>query len=291
MPRRKVYEAVLRLRAEGEGRPDAVRSAGPACRRYATGGAALLPHHADLLRQRRAPRGHGLHDGERRRPGPLAPPAGRRRLLHDRYGRARGEDRRSGRGPRHLAPGVDRPHLGPLRRGLEAAQHQQRRLHPHHRAPALRGGAAVPPAGLRQRLHRARAVHRALLRVVRGLLHRGPARGRQVPGPRPPGGRDAGGQLLLPAERVRAAAARVLREPSRLRPPDLEAQRGARLHPGRPQRRLHHPYVVPLGRAGPVGRRARLLRLVRRADQLPHGGRPTAATRSGSPRCGGRRTI
>ena len=85
--------------------------------------------------------------------------------------------------------------------------------------------------------------------------------------------RDAGGQLLLQAERVRAAPARLLRQPPRLRPPDVQAQRGARLHPGRPARRLHHPHLVHVGRAGAVGQRARLLRLVRRAHQLPDGGR------------------
>ena len=69
-----------------------------------------------------------------------------------------------------------------------------------------------------------------------------------------------------------AAPARVLREPPRLRPPHLQAQRGARFHTGRAQRRLHHPHLVPLGRAGAVGRRARVLRLVRRAHQLPHAG-------------------
>ena len=45
----------------------------------------------------------------------------------------------------------------------------------------------------------------ALLRLVRGLLHRGPARGRQVPRARPPRRRDAGGQLLLQTERVRSS--------------------------------------------------------------------------------------
>ena len=130
-------------------------------RRYATGGAALLPDHADLLRQRRAARRHGVHDGERRRAGALAPPARRRRLVHDRHRRARGQDRRGGRGGRHDAQGVDGPHLRALRRGLAGARHLQRRLHPHHRAPALQGGPGVPPADLRQRVHRAGRLRRA----------------------------------------------------------------------------------------------------------------------------------
>ena len=80
-----------------------------------------------------------------------------------------------------------------------APRHLQRRLHPHHRAPPLHGGAGVPAADLRQRVHRAGLLLGPLLRLLRGLLHRGPARGRQLPGARAPGGRDAGGQLLLQA--------------------------------------------------------------------------------------------
>ena len=60
---------------------------------------------------------------------------------------------------------------------------------------------------------------------------------------------------------------------SRLRPPGLQAQRGAGLHPRRAAGRLHHPDLVLVGRPGPLGQRPRLLRLVRRADQLPDRGR------------------
>ena len=44
-----------------------------------------------------------------------------------------------------------------------------------------------------------------------------------------------------------------------------QAQRGARLHQGRPQRHLDHPHLHRLGRPGARGTNARLLRLVRRA--------------------------
>ena len=67
--------------------------------------------------------------------------------------------------------------------------------------------------------------------------------------------------------------ARLLREPPRLRPPDVQAQRGPRLHPGRAAGRVDHPDLLHVGRARAVGQRARLLRLVRRAHQLPDGGR------------------
>ena len=187
--------------------------------------------------------------------------------------------------------GVDRPHVGPLRGGLAPARHLLRRLHPHHRAAALRRRPGVPPADLRQRVHRAGALLGPLLHLVRGLLHRGPAGRRQLPRARATRGRDAGGQLLLQAERVRAAAARLLRRPPRLRPPGLQAQRGARVHPGRVARRLHHPDVVHLGRAGALGQRARVLRLVRRADQLPHGRRVRRRPGDLRARAGARRTT
>ena len=48
-------------------------------------------------------------------------------------------------------------------------------------------------------------------------------------------------------------------------------QRGALVHHRRPQRHLAQPRQAHLGRRGPVGSRARLLRLVRRAAQLLHG--------------------
>ena len=45
------------------------------------------------------------------------------------------------------------------------------------------------------------------------------------------------------------------------------------LHSRRVARCLHHEDLVHVGRAGPLGQRPRFLCLVRRADQLPHGGR------------------
>ena len=72
---------------------------------------------------------------------------------------------------------------------------------------------------------------------------------------------------------VRGAAARLLRPPPRVRAPPFQAKRGARLHPRRPARCLHHPDLLLVGCAGALGQRPRVLRLVRRADQLPHRGR------------------
>ena len=69
----------------------------------------VLRHHADLLRQRRAPHRPRLHDGHRRRPGPLAPPARRRRLLPHRHRRARAQGAAGRRGQRpHAEEQADR---------------------------------------------------------------------------------------------------------------------------------------------------------------------------------------
>ncbi len=67
----------------------------------------------------------------------------------------------------------------------------------------------------------------------------------------------------------------------------VEAQRGAQLHQGRPAGHLDHPHVDRVGHPGPVGRGARLLRLVRRPHQLPDRHRLRPRTSSGS-RSGGR---
>ncbi len=94
------------------GRRSTLTSGGVRARRYATGGAALLPDHADLLRERRAARRHGVHDGERRRAG-----ARWHRLLGDDVWFMTGTDEHGakivegGRGGRHDAQGVDGPHL------------------------------------------------------------------------------------------------------------------------------------------------------------------------------------
>ncbi len=153
----RALRVVTRVLTSGRGR----------ARRYATGGAALLPDHADLLRQRRAARGHGVHDGQRRRAGPLAPPARGRRLVHDRHGRARGEDRRGGRGATAPRPrsGRTAPRPASSRPGAASTSRYDdfiRTTEPRHYEVVQ----AVPPADLRQRVHRAGAVLGPVLRVA-----------------------------------------------------------------------------------------------------------------------------
>ena len=89
-----------------------------------------------------------------------------------------------------------------------------RTTEPRHYA----GGAAVPPADLRRRRHRARHLRGPLLRLVRGLLLRGRARRRRLlPDPPAAGRARDRGELLLQALALRGPVARVLRGASRRR--------------------------------------------------------------------------
>ena len=91
-----------------------------------------------------------------------------------------------------------------------------------------------------------------------------------VPDPPPPGRGDAGGELLLQAQPLPAAAARLVRGQPRRRAARDQAQRGARAHPPGLQdisiTRTSFDWGVPV----PWDDAPRLLRLVRRAHQLRH---------------------
>src|SRR5438270_5319531 len=159
-----------------------------------------LRHYADLLRQRRPPHRPRLHDRDRRRHLPLAPPPGRRRRLPDRDGRARAQGGPDGGGQRSDPPGVGRPDGGALQGGLAPAPDRQRRLHPHERAPPPPGRPALPADRLRHRGHRAGDLRGALLRLVRGLLRRERAVRRLLPHPRLTRAAHEGGDLLFKAQ-------------------------------------------------------------------------------------------
>ncbi len=101
----------------------------------------------------------------------------------------------------------------------------------------------------------------------------------------------SGGELLLQAERVRTAAARVLRHAPRLRPACLQAERGTRVHPGRAARRLHHAHLVHVGRPGAVGQPATSSTSGTTRSSTTSQWRATARTRRRSRRGGARRTT
>ncbi len=217
----------------------------------------------------------------------LAAALRRRGLLPDRHRRARPEGAAGGRGARRHSAGARRRDGRAIPRDLGQPRHRLRRLHPHHRTPALRGGAAIPADDLRRGRHRARHLRRPLLRLVRGVLHRGRAGRGQLPDPRHAGRARGRAELLLQALALHRPPARVLRRASGGGAAGVAAERGARLHPRRPAGLLDEPHVDRLGRPAAVGPRARRLRVGRRAVQLLHRGRVRhrrrRASRSGGP--------
>ncbi len=163
---------------------------------------------------------------------------------------------------------VDRPAGPPLRGGLGGPRHLQRRLHPDHRAPP-------PPARCRRSWAGSTTTATSYQDTYRGL-YCVPCEqyyaaddllaGDLCPDPPDPGRGARGGELLLPAQRLRAAADRLVRGgPRRRCVPESKRNEALELHQGRAQGHLDHPDLHRLGGPGALGRRARLLRLVRRA--------------------------
>jgi len=126
-----------------------------------------------------------------------------------------------------------------------------------------------PPADLRQRLHRARHLPGLYCVSCEDYYNRRAAGRRQVPGPRPPVIEMQEDNYFFKLSAFGATLIEWYESAlTAVRP--RAAQRGPQFHPGRAARHLHHPHVLDWGRAGPLGRAPRLLRLVRRAHQLPH---------------------
>ena len=200
----------------------------------------------------------------------LASIARRRRPLPDGHRRTRVEDptgRRRGRnGPASLRR-LDRPLV---RRRVEAAEHFERRLHPHHRDPPSSRSPKVASSLLRQWRHRTRHLSRSLLRPVRGVLHGGRSRRRQLPDPQEAGGTSGRGELLLPSQSLRGSTSEVVRRPSRCDRSRLSHERGHRVHQTRTARFEHQSHQLLLGHPIAVGRQTRHLRVVRRLGQLHH---------------------
>ncbi len=93
-----------------------------------------------------------------------------------------------------------------------------------------------------------------------------------LPDPPHPARPRARGELVLPPLHLPGAARAALRRPVRLRAPEACAStRRARSSPAGCRTSASQPRQAQLGRARPVGPRARLLRLVRRAPELLHG--------------------
>ena len=123
----------------------------------------LLHHHADLLRERRAPYRNRVQRRRHRRDRALPPAPRRGRLPSDGDRRAWAEGAARRRGERRGRQGVGRPARAEVARGVGAARHRLRRLHTHHRAAAPRRGGQDPQRRARQRprRHLPRATTRA----------------------------------------------------------------------------------------------------------------------------------
>ena len=77
------------------------------------------------------------------------------------------------------------------------------------------------------------------------------------------------GELLLPPVAFRGPPARLVRQAPDGTEARASRQRGDRTHQVRAARLLDQPHLARLGHPAAVGRQARHLRVVRRADQLP----------------------
>ena len=168
-----------------------------------------LPHHAAVLRQRRAaPRPH-VHHRRRRHAGALAPRSAATRCSSSPAPTSTATRSSQAAAAAGVTPREHADRVSALFRDTwDQCGIRLRPLHPHHRRlPRAHGaGAAAPHARRRRRL--LRQLRRPVLLRLRALLHREGAGRRQVP--RPPGGADLhrGRELLLPHERLPAAPGR-----------------------------------------------------------------------------------
>ena len=175
----------------------------------------LLRHHADLLRERRAPYRACLYDAFLRRTGPVHAPRRARRSFPDGHRRARPEDRDRVAGGRARSPGVHRQGEPVVPRSRGQDELQPRQFHPHHRAAALQGMPGSVGEARRLGRYLSRQVCRLVLGARRGLLCRGRDRdrtGQEAPRHfyRRGGHLGRGAVLLLQALGVGRAAARIL---------------------------------------------------------------------------------
>ena len=188
--------------------------------------------------------------------------------------------------------GTDEHGLKVQRAAEEAGHHPAGAGRPHQRAASARRGTLLDISNddfIRTTEPRHHAAVQALLqpiydngdielgtyeglvlRRLRGVLHRG--RARSTATARSTAARSSGSRRTTTSSSCRrsSSACSTGSRPTPRRPAGGQAQRGARLHPPGPRRRLDQPHQPRLGRAGAVGRGPRLLRLVRRPHQLRH---------------------
>ena len=248
---------------------------------------SLLRHDADLLRQRRAPHRARLHDDHRRRARPLAPPARRRRQLPHRHRRARPEDPAGGRGRRASTPQefADAHRARSSREAWErldiANDDFIRTTEPRHQRGRRRAAAAraTTPATSSSTSTRASTAS------LRGVLHRGRA-ARPATCARSTSARSSDFEEENYFFRLSRFEDRLLdwyaAHPDGDRSPSSERNEALGLIRQGLRDFSISRTSLDVGHPAAVGPEPRRLRLVRRADQLPHRGRLRRPTASAS---------
>ena len=233
----------------------------------------LLRHHADLLRQRGAAPRARVHDDRGRHPRPAHAPARRGRVLphrHRRARRARRARRRDARASR--------------RRSSPTATPQRfQALMPRSTRPTT-SSSARPTPSTRRGSRRSSSASTTTATSTRAPTRAGTARAARTSRPRTRSAtatparsttsrstREQEDNWFFRLSRLPGAARAALRRAARTSCcPQSRYNEALVVHPPGPAGRLAHAREAHLGRAGPVGPRPRLLRLVRRAAQLLH---------------------
>ena len=175
---------------------------------------------------------------------------------------------------------VDRPAGPAVRRGLGRSRHLQRRLHPHHRAPSPPGRPGTSWAGSTTTATSSRTPTGACTasRASSTTPRTSWSTGRLCPIHGTPVEHLEEENYFFRLSAFEQPPHRLVRGQPGRGGARVEAQRGAQLHQGWTPGHLHHPDLDRLGGPGPVGREARLLRLVRRARSTTSPPSATART-------------
>ena len=158
-----------------------------------------------------------------------------------------------GQGGRRHPQGVCGQHRGgpPGRQGpVEADEHLQRPVHPHHGRLPCGERPEDLQEDVRQGRHLQGHLQGQVLHPLRVLLDREPAGGRQVPRLRPRGPGRGGGGLLLPPEQVRRPHPGPAGEHGLPPAPQPGQRDGEELHRSRPGGPVRLPHLLHLGHPG-----------------------------------------
>ena len=209
---------------------------------------------------------------------------GPRGLFSHRPGRAWAEDPAGRREGRHRSAGALRQARAAISGSLEAPEHLEQRLYPHHQPQAQGLRSEDAPDPLRQGLDLPRRLHRLVLHFRRAVLDGEGRLGRPLPGLQASGRTAQREQLFLPDGLLPEAAHHIHRRPRRLHPAAVAEQRSAGVPPQATGGPVHLAAQVPplVGHRAALRFQFRHLRLVRCPGELRLGAglsRPEALVR------------